>query len=112
MPAKGRRCCATRKRRCRARARWAATNTPSTPNEAHVKSEAHVKPIRRVGRFLRPYRMRVAGALAALLVAAGCVLALGQGLRLVIDSGFGSGQQHLLDQALGALLALALTLSV
>ena len=31
------------------------------------------------------------GALIALVVASACVLGLGQGLRAVIDSGFGSG---------------------
>jgi ATP-binding cassette subfamily B protein len=41
----------------------------------------------------------------ALLVAAGAVLALGQGLRLVIDRGLTSGDPRLLDQALIAILA-------
>ena len=66
----------------------------------------------RLAGFLTPYRWRVAAALAALLVAAGCVLALGQGLKLVVDAGFGSGEPRLLDQALGALVAVAVTLSV
>ena len=51
----------------------------------------------RLARFLLPYRLRVAGAMVALLFAAGCVLALGQGLRYVVDSGFGSGDPRLLD---------------
>ena len=54
----------------------------------------------RLWRFLAPYRRRIAGALAALVVAASCVLALGQGLRHVIDAGFGSGEPHLLNAAL------------
>ncbi len=66
----------------------------------------------RLARFLVPYRWRVAAALAALLVAAGCVLALGQGLRHVVDNGFGSGEPQLLDQALGALIALAVALAL
>jgi len=67
--------------------------------------------VRRLARFLAPYRLRVACALAALLVAAGCVLALGQGLRLVIDAGFGSGDPRLLDQALAGMIVLAVTLA-
>ncbi len=59
-----------------------------------------------------PYRGRVASALAALVIAAACVLALGQGLRLVVDNGFGSGDPRLLNRALAALLAIAATLSV
>ena len=42
---------------------------------------------RRLARFLLPYRLRVAAAIVALLIAAGCVLAFGQGLKSVIDTG-------------------------
>ena len=67
---------------------------------------------RRLARFLLPYRGRVAGALVALAVAAGCVLALGQGLRHVIDAGFGAADSRVLDAALAAVLGLAVLLSV
>jgi ATP-binding cassette subfamily B protein len=50
--------------------------------------------------------------MVALLFAAACVLALGQGVKHVVDSGFGSGDPRLLDQALGALIAIAATLAV
>ena len=50
--------------------------------------------------------------MVALLFAAGCVLALGQGVRYVVDGGFGSGDPRLLDQALAAVIALAATLAV
>jgi ATP-binding cassette subfamily B protein len=66
----------------------------------------------RMASFLSPYRWRIAAALLALLVAAACVLALGQGLRLVVDRGFGSGEPHLLDQALAAVVAVAAVLAV
>ena len=39
--------------------------------------------------FVRPYRWHVAGASLSLLVAAGLVLGIGQGLRHLIDRGFG-----------------------
>jgi ATP-binding cassette subfamily B protein len=65
-----------------------------------------------MARFLAPYRWRIAAALVALLVAAACVLALGQGLRLVVDRGFGSGEPRLLDQALAAVVAVAAVLAV
>ena len=65
----------------------------------------------RLGRFLAPYRWRIAGAMAALIVAAGCVLALGQGLRKVVDAGFGSGDAHLLNAALAAVVAVSITLA-
>ena len=66
----------------------------------------------RLSRFVLPYRARIAAALVALLVAAGGVLALGQGLRYVVDAGFGSGQPQLLNEALAAAVAVAVTLSV
>ena len=65
----------------------------------------------RLGRFLAPYRWRLGGALAALVVAASCVLALGQGLRKVIDAGFGSGDPHLLNAALAAVVAVSVVLA-
>ena len=58
-----------------------------------------------LARFLWPYRTRIAVAALALLLAAGCVLALGRGLQYVVDRGFGSGDPRLLDQALGAMIA-------
>jgi ATP-binding cassette, subfamily B, bacterial len=64
-----------------------------------------------VARFLAPYKLRIAAAAVALLVAAGCVLALGQGVKLVVDKGFGSGEPQLLDQAVAAMIALAAVLA-
>src|SRR5258706_9331960 len=65
----------------------------------------------RLARFVAPYRTKIAVALLALLVAAGCVLALGQGLKHVVDQGFGSANPQLLNEALGALIAVAALLS-
>jgi ATP-binding cassette subfamily B protein len=65
----------------------------------------------RLGRFLSPYRLRIAGALTALLVASGCVLLLGQGVRHVVDGGFGSGDPRLLDAALAGIVAVATVLA-
>src|SRR2546423_14102161 len=65
----------------------------------------------RLARFLLPYRWRVAGARVALVVAAGCWLALGQGVKHVVDSGFASGEPRLLDQALGGLIGIAVALA-
>ncbi len=65
----------------------------------------------RLGRYLAPYRLRVAGAAAALLVAAGCVLLLGQGVRHVVDGGFGSGNPELLNAALAGVVAVAVVLA-
>ena len=65
----------------------------------------------RLARFVAPYRGRIAAGLAALVVAAGCVLALGQGLRHVVDAGFGSGDPQLLNAALAAIVAVSVVLA-
>ncbi len=49
--------------------------------------------------FLRPYRGRALGAGLALLMSAGLMLGLGQGLRGLIDRGFGSADPGRLDAA-------------
>src|SRR5262245_55310788 len=65
----------------------------------------------RLGRFVIPYRGRIAIALGALVVAASCVLVLGQGLRHVVDAGFGSGDPRLLNAALAGVIAVSLLLA-
>ncbi len=50
-------------------------------------------------RFTRPYLWPTAGAGLALIIAAGTMLALGQGLAYLIDEGFGAGDTRLLDRA-------------
>jgi ATP-binding cassette subfamily B protein len=66
----------------------------------------------RLAGFLRPYRGRVAAAVAALVVAALCWLVLGQGVKHVVDDGLANGTPAALDRALGAMLIIAAALSV
>jgi ATP-binding cassette subfamily B protein len=63
-------------------------------------------------RYMRPHRLRLAGALVALVAAAACFLVLGQGLRQVVDSGFTQRDPGALDQALALLLAVVCTLAL
>ncbi len=76
-----------------------------------VAARAGISQLRRLLRFLAPYRRQVAGALIALVTASGCVLALGQGLRFVIDAGFGSGNPALLNTALAGVIGVAVLLA-
>ncbi|MBE0612569.1 MAG: ATP-binding cassette domain-containing protein [Burkholderiales bacterium] len=71
-----------------------------------------IRQLARILGFLAPYRRQVAIAMVALVVAAGCVLVLGQGLRRVIDRGFSSGDAALLDGALVALLAVIVVMAI
>jgi len=66
----------------------------------------------RLARFVAPYRLKIMVALCALVVAAGCVLALGQGLKHVVDNGFGSANPELLNGALAAMIGVAALLSI
>ena len=62
--------------------------------------------------FVRPYRGHVLAALLALAVAAGTVLALGFGLRLLVDEGFATGNADLLDRAVVVLLGVIVFLAM
>ncbi len=59
--------------------------------------------------YLRPYRLAIVGALIALIIAAGTVMTMGQGLRLLIDRGF---RTELLDQALLVFLVVIVVLAL
>ncbi len=62
-------------------------------------TRASVASLRLLLPRLRPYAARAAGAALALLLAAGLVLALGQGLRRLVDEGFAGGAPGRLDRA-------------
>src|SRR5579883_448262 len=82
--------------------------TTSAPSPARRDYRA----LRRLVGFVRPYRLQVTAALAALVVAAGTVLVFGAGLRWLIDRGFAAGDPALLDKALIGLLAVIVLLAV
>src|SRR3954469_14841389 len=63
-------------------------------------------------RLLVPYRARIAVALVAIVLSAGMVLVIGQGLKTVIDEGFSRGQEHMLDVTLASLAALIAALGI
>ena len=81
----------------------------SASSAAPLPGKGDIHHLRRLGRFLWPYRGRIATALTALVVAASCVLALGQGLRHVVDAGF--GDPRLLNAALAGVVAVACVLA-
>ena len=56
--------------------------------------------LRRLLEFTRPYGWQLLGGMLALLVAAGSVLAFGQVLRALVDSGLTTGSTAALDRAL------------
>ena len=66
-------------------------------------SSRNLSVLRELIRFIAPYKLAVAGAMLALTTAAGTVLALGFGLRRLVDDGFRGSDAGLLDQALGVM---------
>ena len=80
-------------------------NLPERPANRDIRQLA------RVLRFVAPYKGRMVVAGVALVVAAGCVLVLGQGLKRVIDAGFSGADAASLDTALFALLAIVCVLA-
>ena len=66
----------------------------------------NIRQLARIAGFVRPYRRQVAYAMISLVVASASVLAVGQGLKGVVDHGFAAGDAALLDQALVAMLAI------
>jgi ATP-binding cassette, subfamily B, bacterial len=76
------------------------------------RSPKDIKKLAALIRFVAPYKGRFALAMLALLIAAGTVLAIGQGLKHVIDQGFTSGNAATLDQALLTLGGLLFVLGI
>jgi len=71
-----------------------------------------LRTLARIGVFLRPYRRQVVAAAVALLIAAGAVLAVGQGLKGVIDRGFAAGNAAELDRTLALMLAVIVVMAM
>jgi len=67
--------------------------------------------LRILWRFVAPYRWHMIGAAVALVVAAGCFLVIGQGLKRVIDLGFARGDSAALNHALFALLGVIVVMA-
>ncbi len=79
---------------------------PALDADASARPKSrNIGELRRILRFLSPYKLAIAGAGVALVVAAGTVLGLGVGLRMLVDKGFAAGDGALLDQALGVMFA-------
>ncbi len=70
-----------------------------------------LRTVARVVRFLRPYRRQMIYAGIALVVAAAAVLALGQGVKYVVDRGFAAGNASELDRMLALMLATIVVLA-
>ena len=88
----------------------------TTPGTADDRGEERpqgrkLAPLRELARFIVPHRLVVFGAIVALIVAAGAMLAIGQALRRVIDLGFNTANAGFLDQYFLALFGVVALLA-
>jgi ATP-binding cassette subfamily B protein len=62
--------------------------------------------------FLKPYKLRLVGACLALLFTAGATLALGRGIQVLIDKGFGGGTENHLSSAVALMIVIAAAIAI
>src|SRR5713226_6203242 len=79
------------------------------PQEA--RKRRRLAPLFGLKRYVSRYRWQVAGALAALLVAAAATLAVPLAVRRMIDYGFSADRIGLIDQYFAAMIAIAAVLA-
>ena len=77
-----------------------------------VNNGKNISALKLVMPYITPYKFQLVGAAIALLFAAATVLAMGAGLRFLIDEGFAAGDPHLLDQAVIVLVGVVILLAV
>lgn len=81
-------------------------------NEEERQSSKNLRGLGPAFAFLKPYKIQVIGASLALIVTAMATLSVGQGIRMVIDSGFASGDVELLTQSLILFATFILVLTI
>lgn len=88
-------------------------DTPDTPGESSSnKGVEKLSILLQLWPFIAPYKMLLVAALLALLVTAGASLAIGQGIRLLIDQGFIGGSLAQLNAAVLFLGGITLAVAV
>ena len=88
----------------RSRAQAEPARTGESHDAARRPSRADLKPLRRLGPYLAPYKLQLAGAGLALTVSALTILGLGQGVRVFVDRGLGAGDAGLLNAVMAGLV--------
>jgi len=83
----------------------------SPPKISRAAPLTALRTLGRVGTFLKPYRRQVVYAAVALVIAATAVLAVGQGLKTVVDRGFGTGDAAELNRGLVLLLGVVVVMA-
>jgi ATP-binding cassette subfamily B protein len=77
-----------------------ADNTTADNTKKIPANKQDLRLLMRLLPFIAPYKKMVLGAALALIITAGVSLAMGQGIRLLVDQGFNSSDPSLLNQAM------------
>ncbi|MBX8550636.1 ATP-binding cassette domain-containing protein [Pseudomonas cichorii] len=77
-----------------------------------VFSLAQRPAIRLALSFISPYRWHALGALLALVITAGLMLFMGQGIKMIVDHGFMTGSAEQLERSIGFFLLVTVGLSI
>ncbi|MBX8477697.1 ATP-binding cassette domain-containing protein [Pseudomonas cichorii] len=77
-----------------------------------VFSIAQRPAIRLALSFIAPYRWHVLGALVALVITAGLMLFMGQGIKMIVDHGFMTGSAEQLERSISFFLLVTVGLSI
>ena len=83
----------------------------SSADNKNSKEVKRISALKMIFPYIIPYKLQLAGAAIALLFAAATVLAMGAGLRFLIDEGFAEGDPVLLDRAVIVLVAVVVLLA-
>lgn len=87
-----------------------AGDLPTGAAPGQKRSPRDLKKLAALLRFIAPYKWRFLLAMVALALAATCILAIGQGLKHVIDQGLSAANGGTLDGTLFMLLAILIVL--
>ena len=89
-----------------------ARKDPKTAAADNARPKGEIKSLRPLMRYLRPYRLQIAGAFLALIFTSSAVLGMGGGLRFLVDEGISKRNAHLIDIAFMALVAVTVLLAI
>ena len=84
----------------------------SSKNTAELRPKGDVKKLKSLLHYLKPYRVRMAFAIVALVISSSSVLGMGAALRYLVDKGLSKGDSVMLDHAFEILIGVIMLLSI
>ncbi|WP_339387013.1 ABC transporter transmembrane domain-containing protein [Vibrio caribbeanicus] len=89
------------------------TQTASHDQQSHAEDKRkNLSILRELHQFIQPHKYKVFAALLALIFTAGLTLAVGQGVRMLIDNGFSQQSQSELTTAISFILTITILIAI